>query len=154
MSEQDKMTEQETEVTTSGEAPQEKKKQEVPTRSMILMILAGCYLVYTGYRPCKNVLDGVEGGSWGFFAAGAAFIVVGAVMLFVGGRNYLRREKEKRAEQEAQAQIIRETQPAKEKKTMSIADRARLAEGLDDAEETETQADIEKEEYEHRQRFL
>ena len=40
MSEQDKMTEQETEVTTSGEAPQEKKKQEVPTRSMILMILS------------------------------------------------------------------------------------------------------------------
>ena len=135
MSEQDKMTEQETEVTTSGEAPQEKKKQEVPTRSMILMILAGCYLVYTGYRLCKNVLDGVEGGSWGFFAAGAAFIVVGAVMLFVGGRNYLRREKEKRAEQEAQAQIIRETQPAKEKKTMSIADRARLAEGLDTEKE-------------------
>ena len=133
-------------MTTSGEAPQEKKKQEVPTRSMILMILAGCYLVYTGYRLCKNVLDGVEGGSWGFFAAGAAFIVVGAVMLFVGGRNYLRREKEKRAEQEAQAQIIRETQPAKEKKTMSIADRARLAEGLDDAEKTETQADTEKEE--------
>lgn len=146
MSEQDKMTEQETEVTTSGEAPQEKKKQEVPTRSMILMILAGCYLVYTGYRLCKNVLDGVEGGSWGFFAAGGAFIVVGAEMLFVGGRNYLRREKEKRAEQEAQAQIIRETQPAKEKKTMSIADRARLAEGLDDAEKTETQADTEKEE--------
>ena len=146
MSEQDKMTEQETEVTTSGEAPQEKKKQEVPTRSMILMILAGCYLVYTGYRLCKNVLDGVEGGSWGFFAAGGAFIVVGAVMLFFGGRNYLRREKEKRAEQEAQAQIIRETQPAKEKKTMSIADRARLAEGLDDSEDTETQADTEKEE--------
>nr|WP_295265524.1 DUF308 domain-containing protein [uncultured Blautia sp.] len=146
MSEQDKMTEQETEVTTSGEAPQEEKKQEVPTRSMILMILAGCYLLYTGYRLCKNVLDGVDGGSWGFFAAGAAFIVVGAVMLFVGGRNYLRREKEKRAEQEAQAQIIRETQPTEEKKTMSIADRARLAEGLDDAEETETQIDTEKEE--------
>ena len=135
MSEQDKMTEQETEVTTSGEAPQEKKKQEVPTRSMILMILAGCYLLYTGYRLCKNVLDG-----------GAAFIVVGAVMLFVGGRNYLRREKEKHAEQEAQAQIIRKTQPAEEKKTMSIADRARLAGGLDDSEETETQADTEKEE--------
>ena len=146
MSEQDKMTEQETEVTTSGEAPQEKKKQEVPTRSMILMILAGCYLLYTGYRLCKNVLDGVEGGSWGFFAAGAAFIVVGAVMLFVGGRNYLRREKEKHAEQEAQAQIIRKTQPAEEKKTMSIADRARLAGGLDDSEETETQADTEQEE--------
>ena len=45
MSEQDKMTEQETEVTTSGEAPQEKKKQEVPTRSMIIMILAGIFPV-------------------------------------------------------------------------------------------------------------
>ena len=61
MSEQDKMTEQETEVTTPGEIPQEEKKPEVPTRSMILMILAGCYLLYTGYRLCKNVLDGVEG---------------------------------------------------------------------------------------------
>ena len=146
MSEQDKMTEQETEVTTSGEAPQEKKKQEVPTRSMILMILAGCYLVYTGYRLCKNVLDGVEGGSWGFFAAGAAFIVVGAVMLFVGGRNYLRREKEKHAEQENMTLTELKKVIEEEKKTMSIADRARLAEGLDDAEETETQADTEKEE--------
>ena len=119
MSEQDKMTEQETEVTASGENSQEEKKPEVPTRSMILMILAGCYLLYTGYRLCKNVLEGVEGGSWGFFAAGVGFIIVGAVMRFTGGRNYLRREKEKRA---------------------------RLAEGLDDAEETETQADTEKEE--------
>ena len=146
MSEQDKMTEQETEVTTPGEIPQEEKKPEVPTRSMILMILAGCYLLYTGYRLCKIVLDGVEGGSWGFFAAGVGFIVVGAVMLFKGGRNYLRREKEKRAEQEAQTQVIRETQPAEEKKTMSIAERARLAESLDDVGETETQADTEKEE--------
>ena len=146
MSEQDKITEQETEVTTSGENPQEEKKPEVPTRSMILMILAGCYLLYTGYRLCKNVLDGVDGGSWGFFAAGAGFIVVGAVMLFIGGRNYLRREKEKRAEQEAQEQVIRETQSVEEKKTMSIAERARLAESLDDVEETETQADTEKEE--------
>ena len=146
MSEQDKMTEQETEVTTPGEIPQEEKKPEVPTRSMILMILAGSYLLYTGYRLCKNVLDGVEGGSWGFFAAGVGFIVVGAVMLFKGGKNYLRREKEKRAEQEAQTQVIRETQPAEEKKTMSIAERARLAESLDDVGETETQADTEKEE--------
>ena len=59
MSEQDKMTEQETEVTASGENSQEEKKPEVPTRSMILMILAGCYLLYTGYRLCKNVLEGI-----------------------------------------------------------------------------------------------
>lgn len=144
MSEQDKKTEQKTEVITSGETPQEEKKQEVPTRSMILMILAGCYLLYTGYRLCKNVLDGVEGGSWGFFAAGVGFIIVGGVMLFIGGRNYLRREKEKRAAQEAQAQLTGETQPAEEKKHMSITERAKLAENLNDAEET--QSDSEKEE--------
>ena len=146
MSEQDKMTEQETEMTTSGEAPQEEKKQEVPTRSIILMLLAGGYLVYTGYRLCKNVLDGVEGGSWGFFAAGVGFIVAGGVMLIVGGRNYLRREKEKRAEQEAQTQTAQKAQPDEEKKTMSIAERARLAENLDDVEETEVQNDTETEE--------
>lgn len=144
MSEQDKMTEQETEVTASGEKPEEKKKQEVPTRSIILMILAGAYLVYTGYRLCKNVLDGVEGGSWGFFAVGVGFIVAGGVMLFVGGRNYLRHEKEKRAEQETQT--VQEPQQPEEKKNMSIAERARLAENLDDAEETEAQPDTEKEE--------
>ena len=143
MEEQNKNPEEkENEVQTSQEnTPQ----NATPTRSYVLMILAGCYLLYTGYRLCKNVLDGVEGGSWGFFAAGVGFIVVGAVMLFIGGRNYLRREKEKRAEQEAQTQVIRETQPAEEKKTMSIAERSRLAESLDDAGETETQADTEKE---------
>ena len=94
MSEQDKMTEQETEVTASGENSQEEKKPEVPTRSMILMILAGCYLLYTGYRLCKNVLEGVEGGSWGFFAAGVGFLIVGVVMLVVGCSNAFYRWKE------------------------------------------------------------
>ena len=68
MEEQNKNPEKkENEVQTSQEnTPQ----NATPTRSYVLMILAGCYLLYTGYRLCKNVLDGVEGGSWGFFAAG------------------------------------------------------------------------------------
>ena len=87
MEEQNKNTEKkENEVQTSQEnTPQ----NATPTRSYVLMILAGCYLLYTGYRLCKNVIDGVDGGSWGFFAAGIGFLIVGAVMLFVGGKNLL-----------------------------------------------------------------
>lgn len=64
MEEQNKNTEKkENEVQTSQEnTPQ----NATPTRSYVLMILAGCYLLYTGYRLCKNVIDGVDGGSWGF----------------------------------------------------------------------------------------
>ena len=58
---------------------EEQKPQAMPARSYILMLLAGAYLVYTGYKLCKNVIDGVEGGSWGFFAAGVGFLIVGIV---------------------------------------------------------------------------
>ncbi len=81
MEEQNKNPEKkENEVQTSQEnIPQ----NATPTRSYVLMILAGCYLLYTGYRLCKNVIDGVDGGSWGFFAAGIGFLIVGAVMLLL-----------------------------------------------------------------------
>ena len=123
MEEQNKNPEKkENEVQTSQEnTPQ----NATPTRSYVLMILAGCYLLYTGYRLCKNVIDGVDGGSWGFFAAGIGFLIVGAVMLFIGGKNFIKRDKEKRA-----------AKPEKttEKKTMSIAERARLASSLEESE--------------------
>lgn len=128
MEEQNKNTEKkENEVQTSQEnTPQ----NATPTRSYVLMILAGCYLLYTGYRLCKNVIDGVDGGSWGFFAAGIGFLIVGAVMLFIGGKNFIKRDKEKRAMEEA----ARAEEKATEKKTMSIAERARLASSLEESE--------------------
>ena len=51
MEEQNKNPEKkENEVQTSQEnTPQ----NATPTRSYVLMILAGCYLLYTGYRLCK-----------------------------------------------------------------------------------------------------
>ena len=127
MEEQNKNTEKkENEVQTSQEnTPQ----NATPTRSYVLMILAGCYLLYTGYRLCKNVIDGVDGGSWGFFAAGIGFLIVGAVMLFIGGKNFIKRDKEKRAMEEAA-----EPEKTTEKKTMSIAERARLASSLEESE--------------------
>lgn len=141
MEEQNKNPEEkENEVQTSQEnTPQ----NATPTRSYVLMILAGCYLLYTGYRLCKNVIDGVDGGSWGFFAAGIGFLIVGAVMLFIGGKNFIKRDKEKRAMEEAAMVEEKAAEPEKttEKKTMSIAERARLASSLDDAEEAEETKD-------------
>ena len=96
MEEQNKNPEQQqNEEETSGE----NKKPATPTRSCILMLLAGAYLIYTGYRLCRNVIDGVEGGGWGFFAAGVGFLVVGVVMLIVGGKNFIKNDKEKRADE-------------------------------------------------------
>ena len=126
MEEQNKNPEKkENEVQTSQEnTPQ----NATPTRSYVLMILAGCYLLYTGYR--------VDGGSWGFFAAGIGFLIVGAVMLFVGGKNFIKRDKEKRAMEEAAMAEEKAAEPEKttEKKTMSIAERARLASSLEGSE--------------------
>lgn len=134
MEEQNKNSEKQT---TETESSQENKQQSTPTRSCVLMLLAGCYLLYTGYRLCRNVIDGVEGGNWGFFAAGIGFLIVGAVMLVVGGRNFIKNDKEKKA-MEAAAQKNAEPEPEPEqpaeKKSMSIAERARLVSDLNEAE--------------------
>ena len=74
--------------------------------------------------------------SWGFFAAGIGFLIVGAVMLFIGGKNFIKRDKEKRAMEEAAMAEEKAAEPEKtiEKKTMSIAERARLASSLEESE--------------------
>ncbi len=65
---------------------QEKKKlwETLPVRNCMLMCLAGLYILYTGYRLCKNVIDGVEGASFGFFIVGVVFLVLAVGMLYVG----------------------------------------------------------------------
>lgn len=116
---------------------QPEQEQETPLRSSIIMLLAGIYLLYTGYKLCKNVLDGVEGGGWGFFAAGVGFLIVGIVMLVVGGRDLMKREKAKREAEAAaqeQTQEQSEPEPVEQKKSMSIAERAHLADELHEAE--------------------
>ncbi len=78
------------------EIPEKKENtQSLPARSMMLLIIAGAYLIYTGYTLCKNVLEGQEGAGWGFFVAGVAFVIIGAGMLFQGIKSYHARTKEK-----------------------------------------------------------
>ena len=76
---------------------EETKEQGTPLRSSIIMLLAGVYLLYTGYKLCQDVLNGTNGSSWGFFAAGVGFLIVGVVMLVVGCRDLIKREKAKQA---------------------------------------------------------
>ena len=131
------------------ELQQEKKAEEKATRgtsstrSSILWIFAGGYLVYTGYRLCRNVLIGAEDASVGFLAAGGIFIVIGAVLLIMAVRNLAKEGAQKQALEEAAAKKTAEKESGNQekaipvKKNLSIAERARLTENLDDAPETE-----------------
>ncbi len=124
------------------EAQQGKKDQgNSPTRSSILWIFAGGYLVYTGYRLCKNVITGAEDASAGFMVAGGIFVVIGAVLLIIAIRNLAKEGAQKQALEEAAAKKVAEEAgedpQTAVKKNMSIAERAHLAENLDDAPEEE-----------------
>lgn len=104
--EEQKREELETVEEKKEEKPEEKKtdpKTGLPTRSLMLMTLAGIYLVYTGYSLCKNVLDGVEGGNIGFMLAGIVFLVLGAGMLVVGVRGVYRMNGRRKAAEAAAA---------------------------------------------------
>lgn len=136
MEEQNKQSEQETQET---QKPTGAETTGMPLRSSIIMLLAGLYLLYTGYRLCQDVLNGVNGSSWGFFAAGVGFLVVGVVMLVVGVRDLIKKDKAKRAaEAKAQKEEVQEQpKPVETKKNMSIAERAHLADGINDEEDNE-----------------
>ena len=136
---------------------QKKKKlwEMIPVRSCMLMCLAGLYILYTGYRLCKNVIDGVEGASFGFFIVGVVFLVLAVGMLYVGIRGVLADDKKQKAEAAAakeaakaeEAEEISEAEEKngaekaaeepKEKGKMSIRDRANLAGRLAEEESEE-----------------
>ena len=135
---------------------QEKKKlwEIIPVRSCMLMSLGGLYILYMGYRLCKNVINGVDGGGIGFFIVGVAFLVVGAGMLYVGIRGVIADDKKQKAEAAALKEAEKaekteelsekeesgEKKAEEEKKTtgkMSIKDRANLAGRLAEEESEE-----------------
>ena len=108
------------------------------TRSSLLWIFAGGYLVYTGYRLCASVISGADSGVV-FLAAGGIFVVIGAVLLIMAIRNLAKAGAQKHELEEAAAKKAAEEASQNPetvaKKKMSIAERAHLAENLDDAPE-------------------
>lgn len=122
----------------------QQEQQGMPGRSVGLMLLAGAYLVYTGYQLCANVLSGEDGATWGFMAAGVAFLVIGAGMLFVSGKNLLKKNQAKKAAEEKERELNPPPEPEPAQKAMSIAERARLAGNVaekeaEEAEKTEAE---------------
>ena len=152
-----------------GSDSQQEAPAGMPTRSLMLWVLAGIYLIYTGYRLCKNVIDGVEGASIGFMLSGIVFLVIGGALLFFGVRGVYRADRLKKA-QEAAAQAKSSSdgsessgnslQPESEAKVqeakadkqgkdgaakrMSISERARLAERLEEEDADVDEVDIEE----------
>ena len=73
------------------------------TRSSLLWIFAGGYLVYTGYRLCASVISGAEDSGVVFLAAGGIFVVIGAVLLIMAIRNLAKAGAQKHELEEAAA---------------------------------------------------
>ena len=118
----------------------EERQGNSSTRSSILWIFAGGYLVYTGYRLCEGILKGTDDASKGFLVAGGIFIVIGAVLLIKAVRNLAKEGAEKAAVQEEMAKKVIEENS---KKKMSISERAHLAENLDDVQEDSEEETVE-----------
>lgn len=110
---------------------QKKKKlwEMIPVRSCMLMSLGGLYILYMGYRLCKNVINGVDGGGIGFFIVGAVFLIVGAGMLYVGIRGVLADDKKQKAE----AAALKEAEKAE--KTEELSETEELEKEMANAEE-------------------
>ena len=118
----------------------EERQGNSSTRSSILWIFAGGYLVYTGYRLCEGILKGTDDASKGFLVAGGIFIVIGAVLLIKAVRNLAKEGAEKAAVQE---EIAKKVIEENSKKKMSISERAHLAENLDDVQEDSEEETVE-----------
>lgn len=156
----EEMKQEETKENAEQVSEEKKENKGAPTRSLVVWCLGGVYLIYTGYSLCKNVLEGVEGGSPAFMVAGIVFLVLGAGLLVLGARGLIKNDLRKKAEAEAaqanEAANAAETESdasgeegdaaetveteAPEKRKMSIAERANLTSRL------EEEAEISKEE--------
>ena len=158
---QEEMKQEETKENAEQLSEEKKENKGAPTRSLVLWCLGGVYLLYTGYSLCKNVLQGVEGASPAFMAAGVVFLLLGAGLVVLGARGLIKNDLRKKAEAQAaqeerantagmeldvsagevddKAETV-ETETI-EKRKMSIAERANLTSRL---EEEESQADGEE----------
>ncbi|MDD7219075.1 MAG: hypothetical protein PUI16_03675 [Clostridia bacterium] len=109
------MDEQKQEV-TKEEKQEQQEQNGFPSRTLLLWILAGIYLTYTGFSLCKNVIDKVQGaGAW-VMIAGIVFLAIGLGLLFFGCRGMLRIEKKKR-EQALEEQPEEETEESQDKES-------------------------------------
>ena len=66
------------------------------------------------------MLKGEEGASWGFFIAGAAFLIIGAGMLFVAAKTAKQRSDAKKGMAAAEEEKEHPVEPVQEPKRMTL----------------------------------
>ena len=123
-------------ITDGPEASAEEKETETvrnDQRSLTLWLVAGAFLAYTGYQLCRGYILKEEGSALGFFVVGAGFIGFGVFLVIKATRGLAKEDKEKKN------RMNKEKNKEKAEK-MSISERARLAQtlenGPDEAEQT------------------
>ena len=110
-------------------------QHNAPTRSYVIRILAGLYLLYTGFQLCRGVLNGEEGAGWGFMAAGIAFLVIAVILLIGSGKYFFQKGKAEKMPEHTEEQVKKSPEEDEtESKTMSISQRANLAKHLQEEE--------------------
>lgn len=113
------------------------EKKPGKERSYVFLYLASAYLIYNGYSLCSSFIQGEEGATLSFFLIGVVFIIIAigvCAYAFINGTKQAKAKKEAlEAEEKEEAEELTETK-TKESGKMSIAQRARLAERLEEEE--------------------
>jgi hypothetical protein len=91
-------------------SPEEKKGTDLPKRSCILFLIAGAYLIYTGYTLIQGKLTGSEGASTVTAVFGGGFIVAAVVMIVMALRSLsvLKKQEEEEERREDSAEELPE----------------------------------------------
>ena len=113
------------------------EKKPVREKNYVFLYLASAYLIYNGYSLCNSFFHDEDGATLPFFLIGVAFIIIAIGVCAYAFINGTKQAKAKKAAWEAkekeEAEEFSETK-VKESEKMSIAQRARLAERLDEEE--------------------
>lgn len=131
------MKEQKKEETVVTEPVKDNNEENAgrPTRSNVLWLIAGFYLLYTAYQLCGGVIRGDEGADLIFMFIGIAFGVIGAVLLYSAAKNMYKADKIKKEQEAAEAAQI-ESGAAVAEETEVSAESVEM-EAEEDAQQTE-----------------
>ena len=110
-------------------------------RSYILWLLGGAYLIYTSYNLIRGYVNGEEEVTMVLLLIGVAFGVTGVLLVINAVRSMMKLQKLQQAGspasvgEEKKEQPEQPDQPAQPTRKRSIAERARLAQTLEEKEE-------------------
>lgn len=122
----------------TAEEAAEEAAEETPARgrNSILWFLGGIYLIYTAYQLISGFVKGNEGSSVWFCVIGVFFGATGAVLAYLGFKEMSKNQGQGGGLFGAARQQAEEA-AEEPKRKLSIAEKARLAEKLEEPAEEE-----------------